>query len=1642
MCVCEREREKERQQTDIIIMLSPIGRRFAGLAVLLVFDISPLASAAVEVSSIWSLFSSSADHHPSDAVKESSELVSPIVHRELEAMVKAPSWPFTFHNIACEAWLDQHGDWDWMDRLVLELTKMDGHHAVLTYQQVTDLVLQVTEGAMEKAMLEYSLSLRAQSPQCELHRGMAREHILQQPTLNQNVFVVQEEQLLPDEPARHGGNSSSSSSSSEIHVLYANLISMEFVRAYQLLIQSNHTFVVRHLGNVAFEEFGGSEDGVVDDVVVLQGYGVRLDIKNVEYKVFEDSKGKPDDAFINVTQLSTISNHMLAGVNLSMLLGTDHHDHDLKLQAALWKIHEGQQRNSQRLPPKWQRRQLPLQATTVIAAAAAHQDVLIALEDISQNLPSVASTLVHVTIPTNIRTMAKHLEDAQLDAGSGRGVSLSINGRQIDINRPSFNVFELLKVLRQEQTALGDMKKRLGKLLDNDIAALQKVQKAWAMGETLFLGKENGGSSVESSQNKAVRIDVARGFQQSIIYVNDVERDVQYRQWPRQVKQMLFAMQYGAPPSVRRNMFTILAVVDPMKVVGQHAALQLGGQLLHAGYPVRMGVLFVSQEDIDACATWSAKNGVNSEDPCPVKSILNNGGKIPTIEDLDAYTASTQAVHRLFSLVTTRFAGQGISPEYMDHLILKLAQNAERKGGVLKMAELVTLHAQLLESIGVMERAKAVDMALEALSEDEDIDEDKLPLYGKALRFAMNKGIKPGMGFLNGRVLPGNDETQEIGAVFMAEQQHIFDLVMKGEITDTSPKSVYGMILKGANVFPRIHPLLGGGSDSKFAHMDLEHEFTTTDSLLYPKSFSFESIVPPTAVYVVEAFIDFDSVEGQSLATSFISVMDAFPDSVGQVDGGTKASIAYRLIPTTDGLKSREMCSILSKANAIGASGLVAFLSRSAETDDEMRSCGAEVPKDFTATNFITANGRVFVPDAPLVPEDMDLLLELELKRSKVTTQLLASNRPYGESSYHDVIAATAKFLAIKHKESNAGREDLLVQIDQIEESAEIDNNPLRFSFNMDSIDELRISVTAIVDPVTESAQRVAPLLRAMRDNLKLPLTLILAPRSLMHADDKISSYYRFVAEPRNFPDQAPPKAIFSNLPTIHILTLQLDTPESWNIQQSFTIQDTDNLRCDLHSGCSDDAHVGEIDHSVPAQDRRYVTRVEYELKNLLFFGQCYDAVSKSPPNGLMLTLTKKEAVTRFVTAEIGADGSVDMPPLDEPLMVYSDTLVMKTVGYWQLRGAPGVWNLNIAPSSRGAEIFDVVEGKISRRSGITVTGPAANNGTKTIVMKDFVGHGELLLVKRRPGYEKATLFYENEAKKASRSDSEEVINVFSLATGHLYERFLKIMMLSVTKRTSTKVKFWLFENFLSPSFKASAKHMAHEIGCEVEFVTYKWPEWLRGQSEKQRIIWGYKILFLDVLFPLDVKKIIYVDADQVVRGDLKELWEMDLKGAPYGYTPMCSSRESTLGFQFWRGGFWESHLRGKPYHISALYVVDLEKFRKDLVGDVLRSTYQQLSADPNSLSNLDQDLPNYAQHQVPIFSLPQEWLWCESWCSDESKNASKTIDLCNNPLHKEPKVSMAKRIISGDLFEESWIDLDAEVERYEKEYLAGTTRA
>ncbi|PXF41826.1 UDP-glucose:glycoprotein glucosyltransferase [Gracilariopsis chorda] len=575
------------------------------------------------------------------------------------------------------------------------------------------------------------------------------------------------------------------------------------------------------------------------------------------------------------------------------------------------------------------------------------------------------------------------------------------------------------------------------------------------------------------------------------------------------------------------------------------------------------------------------------------------------------------------------------------------------------------------------------------------------------------------------------------------------------------------------------------------------------------------------------------------------------------------------------------------------------------------------------------------------------------------------------------------------------------------------------------------LSVLAVVDPTSPDAYVLTSLLEQLEkafDSDKLALGLVVLPKSrtLRKKLELPKTYRRFVLQSvaafqEESGNRLPPRASFFGLPQDRVLTVSVEAPRAWFVSSYATNYDMDNVVLETLPEGSTELHS------------------EYELSNLIVEGSCIDE-DESPPQGLKLYLENENGVS-------------------------VDTIVMANLGYFQLKvPGPGLWNLRLA-DGRSSELYSLVGMEMYKELTKTVY-RADEAGQVGIVIESFDGGGGILLrVARKGGTEgKSLLKSENEGSEKDKMSTRSAggmlgkvksgianiydrwmqqsvadmgngdgsvrakdnrIHVFSVASGHLYERFLKIMMTSATKHASRAVKFWLLENYLSPSFKKVLPLFAKEHGAEVGMVTYKWPGWLRAQTEKQRIIWAYKILFLDVLFPLDVERIIFVDSDQVLRGDLAELMDIDLRGAPYGYVPFCDSRKEVEGYRFWKSGFWKDTLRGAKYRISALYVVDLKRFRESAAGDTLRFIYQSLSADPNSLSNLDQDLPNYASSaasmggRVRMFDLPQEWLWCESWCDDESKQEAKAIDLCNNPMTKEPKLQSAKRIIS------EWVGYD-----------------
>jgi UDP-glucose:glycoprotein glucosyltransferase len=525
------------------------------------------------------------------------------------------------------------------------------------------------------------------------------------------------------------------------------------------------------------------------------------------------------------------------------------------------------------------------------------------------------------------------------------------------------------------------------------------------------------------------------------------------------------------------------------------------------------------------------------------------------------------------------------------------------------------------------------------------------------------------------------------------------------------------------------------------------------------------------------------------------------------------------------------------------------------------------------------------------------------------------------------------------------------------------------------------IQMTVLLDPTSEPGQRWIPLLKTISELDGVYMKLYLNPKERLQ-ELPIKRFYRYVIESKpTFSDDGSLRSLnatFSGVPQEALLTVGMDVPPAWLVAPKVSIHDLDNVK------------LSSVKSDVEAL---------YELEHILIEGHSRQIPGGAAPRGAQLIL-----------------GTERDPH-------FADTIIMANLGYFQFKANPGFYKIDLQ-QGRSSEIFSIDS------VGSKGWNPVPGDETTEVVLMSFQGATLYPRLSRKAGMEEEDVLETKidaktdfvsrgmnfaqgilgKSKPVVTKDEQAEINIFSVASGHLYERMLNIMMVSVMKHTNHTVKFWFIEQFLSPSFKDFIPYLAAEYGFKYEMVTYKWPHWLRAQTEKQREIWGYKILFLDVLFPLSLDKVIFVDADQIVRTDMIELVNHDLKGAPYGFTPMCDSRTEMEGFRFWKQGYWEKFLRGLPYHISALYVVDLYRFRQIAAGDRLRQQYHSLSADPNSLSNLDQDLPNHMQSMLPIHSLPQEWLWCETWCSDESLKEAKTIDLCNNPLTKEPKLDRARR--------------------------------
>lgn len=228
----------------------------------------------------------------------------------------------------------------------------------------------------------------------------------------------------------------------------------------------------------------------------------------------------------------------------------------------------------------WRMRDFGLQAAQTIAKA---KDPLRKLQDLAQNFPSHASWLSSVKVSNDVRSGAMAaLQEQVLGYGTQlKPGSVFINGLQRSLSGPTFNVFDVIKAIRDEIKLL----QRLEQFKGTSSSSITKELLRIGVGKTPAAG--DGGTA---------RLDIYRGSKGAIFYLNNIEKDPQYQRWPRSLRQLL--MPSWQLIAVARNLYTMTLIVDLTEPAAVKALLTLR-DLYERVFPIRFSILLVSRPLIE-----------------------------------------------------------------------------------------------------------------------------------------------------------------------------------------------------------------------------------------------------------------------------------------------------------------------------------------------------------------------------------------------------------------------------------------------------------------------------------------------------------------------------------------------------------------------------------------------------------------------------------------------------------------------------------------------------------------------------------------------------------------------------------------------------------------------------------------------------------------------------------------------------------------------------------------------------------------------------------------------------------------------------------------------------------------------------------
>ncbi|KAG8580308.1 hypothetical protein GDO81_007237 [Engystomops pustulosus] len=1078
---------------------------------------------------------------------------------------------------------------------------------------------------------------------------------------------------------------------SPVVILYGEIGNQEFSKFHQYLSEKARAgeiaYILRHyVANPGAEK------------VYLSGYGVELAIKSTEYKAKDDTQVKGNN--VNATVVG--DNDPLDEVQ-GFFFGK------LRQLYQSYKTLKELEKSSgtpiDGAPEVWELQDLSFQTAARILAAPS-SEALMVMKDLSQNFPTKARTLTRTPVDAAMRM---EVEENQKYFKGTLGLQpgdsgLFINGLHVDLDNQ--DIFSLFDVLRNEARVMEGLH-RLG----IEGSALHNVLKL----------------NIQPS-NSDYAVDIRSP---AISWVNNLELDSRYSNWPYNVQELLRPTFPGVIRQIRKNFHNFVLFIDPEQ---QSTAelINVAEMFLSNHIPLRIGLVFVVNDD----------------------------------DEVDGFEDAGVALLRTFNYVADE------EDNYHAFRMVVSIYNKVRTGEKLTVKHVTSV---------LEEKYRYVELS-SILGRDSEYDQNRK--QGK--EYFLQTGLSPlpvvlfnGIPFQKDQLDPDELETTTMHKIL--ECTTFFQkAVYLGEVTNDH--DVVDYLMTQPNVVPRIN-LRILEVERQYVDLTATNNFFVDDyarfsaldsnaksaaiansmNYLTKKGMSSKEIYDDSFVRPVTFWIvgDFDKPSGRQLLYDAIKHQKTSNNiRIGMINNPSKnpspettrigRAIWAALQTQTSNNAKNFITKIIKEENAraleagqdaaeFAVGGMDVSLFREAFDSpkvDFILSHAAycrDVLKLKKGERAVIGNGRIIGPlrDGEIFnQDDFHLLENLILKTSAQKIKSHIQKLGVEEDHASDLVMRVDGLLSSQPK--GEGRIDYLLTED-LHSAIKIRPKEGMMYFE----------VMAIVDPVTKAAQKMAPLLLVLSQILNMNLRVFMNCQSKL-SEMPLKSFYRYVLEPEiiftsDHKLSPGPIAKFLDMPQSPLFTLNLNTPDSWMVESVRTPYDLDNI------------YLEEVDSIVAA---------EFELEYLLLEGHCFDVSTGQPPRGLQFTL-----------------GTAANP-------VIVDTIVMANLGYFQLKANPGAWVLHLR-KGRSEEIYNIYS-----HDG---TDSAAEDKEVVVVLNDFRSKTIKVKVQKKPDKMNEDLLSEgtndNEAgfwdsltwgltggqkPEEVKQDKEDVLNIFSLASGHLYERFLR----------------------------------------------------------------------------------------------------------------------------------------------------------------------------------------------------------------------------------------------------------------------------